>query len=301
MICPECKNKIKDKIITCPHCGRNINDENNSNKAKNLSRNRLIILFFTILFPLIICLSGIITVGGIIGYFYYKSDSYIISKYENQVKAKPDYVKAHLKLAEVYKSRYMYYQAIEQYKSVIKLDPGDYKAYEGLGICYFLIDKYSEAIEVLEKSVKINDKAFDSQYYLGKSYVRIDEYKKALKQYNIAVKIKPDDEKLNNSIGYAYEHINDLAAAIEFYEKAIKLNREFSPPYSNLARVYSTKQMYDKALYNAKKAIALEESCYNHYILGYVYEKTDDIDNAISYYKKVIKCAPSQNYGTYNR
>lgn len=66
--------------------------------------------------------------------------------FEKAVEFDPEYINAHLQLANIYQNLYQEYEnAILHYQAVIKLDPSLYKAYYEIGQCYFSIQDFDEA------------------------------------------------------------------------------------------------------------------------------------------------------------
>jgi len=183
-----------------------------------------------------------------------------------------------------------------------------------IGNVFRHLKEYPKAIEYYKKALEINNQLqkFDgSAINLGNlgivNYYQ-HEYELALEYYKRAVAIK-EEHGLRHSIafnlsniGNVYFSLEDYSKALEYYQQALAINKEFSDKrgigfnLKNLAFVYyyldNEEQSIDFVnqswkIANELQDHLLEMECLELY--SKLYEKKEDFEQAIHYYKRYIE------------
>lgn len=166
---------------------------------------------------------------------------------------------------------------------------------------------------------------------LGERQYRTSDYQGALNTYMRARELDPNNPVINQRIGYVYAQSGELEAAKKHYEFAIQREHDFAPALAGLGYVYrrfgedaakialdnmpeeerTQKLIQRDQLLNESEDLLLQalklspklvdddgESYWG--ILGGLYKRRGQIDQAIEAYQKVIEVTPQSSYGYVN-
>jgi tetratricopeptide (TPR) repeat protein len=164
---------------------------------------------------------------------------------------------------------------------------------------------------------------------LGERQYKTSDYKGALSTYERALQLDPINPVINQRLGYVYTQIGDLGKAKHHYERAIEREKNFAPALAGLGYVFrrfgenigselgkgnlsedmrmhktiERDQMLNRSEDFLLQALNLSpklvdddgESYWG--ILGGLYKRRGQIDQAIEAYKKVTEVTPQSSYG----
>ncbi len=139
-------------------------------------------------------------------------------------------------------------------QEAIKENPKDLRAHLMLGITYSQMGKFKEAEDVYLKVIKADKKMTKAYYLLALNYEKQEQTDKAIDM----LKKQKDEQSLHQ-----------------------------------LGRLYINEKEYEKAKDTLKKAVKKRETASDTlYYLGYAYERTNEKDKALKYYKEALKYSP---------
>jgi tetratricopeptide (TPR) repeat protein len=163
---------------------------------------------------------------------------------------------------------------------------------------------------------------------IGERQYRASDYEGALNTYQRALELDPQNPVVNQRLAYVYTHSGELAKAEDHYERAIERESNFAPALAGLGFVYrrmgddltgelngdiesdvaDKKRMERDRIYNQAEAYLLDalelsprlvdddgESWWG--VLGGLYKRRGQIDEAINAYQKVTDVTPQSSYG----
>jgi len=166
---------------------------------------------------------------------------------------------------------------------------------------------------------------------LGERQYKTADYRGALNTYNRALDLDPENPVINQRLGYVYTQTGELDEAKTCYEKAIDREKDFAPALAGLGYVQRrlgenvAKKITDDLspdersdylferdrLLNESEKLLLQalklspklvdddgESYWG--ILGGLYKRRGQIDQAIEAYKRVTEVTPQSSYGYVN-
>lgn len=134
--------------------------------------------------------------------------------------------------------------------------------------------------EQIEDRVKILVKDGDELYKAGKNTEAIEKYIEVLK-------LTPNDALTSFKTGNLYKLENNPDKAISYYKKAISANKSYSDAWFNLGLVYASKEDFKNCRDCFNKVIEFSpDYAYAYYALALSYEKDNNLDKAIDYYKQ---------------
>lgn len=228
------------------------------------------------------------------------------------------------KIGQAYEESKDYEEAVDNYKNAFRskikmhvIKSAIARTYYKQGIAYFNKDKFEEAGESFRKSLQYNPRYEDSQNALLKTEA-------VLQSDRLNIIIKKADTHFNNgdyeSALVLYEKVLEVDSKLiavrvrvgethyrmkNFKMAEIVINDVLQKDSDNinatilLAYIYYDKNekdkmddLIDKAKRLASNKMEQMDKLYN--ILGMLYEGQDDLENAVTHYKKSIKYKPMQ-------
>ena len=185
-----------------------------------------------------------------------------------------------------------YDEALPIYHQALLLDPNDDNLNYNLGYTYFMLKKWESALIYLKEYANNGEKDAgnfdDTMFYIGTCFYSLKRYNEAIEYYDLAINASPYHS-------YFFNKVEALLALNENKEalKVINLGIEKNPDKANLyyKRYYVLKSLNqtEKALIDLKKAYSLDPNDGDILLdLGVVYERENNIEQAILYYQKCI-------------
>lgn len=166
--------------------------------------------------------------------------------------------------------------------------------YYVIGNEYYSIDSCRKAIEALSKPIELNPNSADAYYNRGCAYQSARRYEKALDDYNKAISLKADYTNAIYNRGLVYQSLEDYESAVADFQKVISMNPSYKvDAYCNLGAVYLDMDMYGDALKTLDKALSLDSTNVDGYLLrADVYIERRQYDSVIGEYNKVLAFSP---------
>ena len=119
---------------------------------------------------------------------------------------------------------------------------------------------YQEAISHLNTAVGINPRYLKAWSELGRVQSKLKNYEAGIQAYQQALEIEPENDALIASVAYNYLQIEDLEKSGDYYRKMI-----------------------------AKDSLSYDGNVH----LGFIYQKLEEVDNAIRHYELALVSNPS--------
>ena len=207
-----------------------------------------------------------------------------------------------------------YYQKAIRIGEIIKEDKNTANTYVNMGIIYSELKNYDLALYYFQKGLDIQTKinygpgiaaGFAN---IGNVYFKTKDYNKALNFYQKALdKDKDNNNKLGIAVAYGniatiYNELKQYDRAVENYNKSLEINQELKNKkgiavnLNGIGACYLVQNKLSEALDYSKRANSLsklinlqdiERDSYEN--LSNIFEKTNKMDSAYSYYKKYIE------------
>lgn len=157
-------------------------------------------------------------------------------------------------------------EAISILKEFLAKNPEFYPALINLAECYREKGDYDQAIEFYQQAMAESKK--DDRWAkevvakalsgIGECYLRKGDLDQAQNYFKQAVDFSPDDEMVAYNVGELYFSNQKLDEAIHYFSLAIKIKPDWALPYYKLGLVYLNKNDFDLARENLKKFLNLE-------------------------------------------
>ena len=229
-----------------------------------------------------------------------------------------------LGLANVYRLKGSYQNAIDNYKKVLTTSPNNGDVHFYMAGCYFNLNDSEQQAFYASEAIKKNTFFVGESYLLmGDAYQKLKKPSEAIFAYERALSVKPDSpdiylalsdlyrsqSRLNDAIAIARRGIklfpNDgnLFVSLTWYysladlhneavtagQQAVKLVPEQSMAYTNLCRAYNDTKKYQEAIAACNSALRINPNDgETNFYLARAYDLQEKYDAATPYYKKAV-------------
>ena len=150
-----------------------------------------------------------------------------------------------------------------------------------------------KAEELLEMAATLDPKNTVCFMKLASLYQMTNRISDALEMHKKISQIEPENPTCYLNIGIFSTQLNRFADAEEAFRKAIALAPNSSSGYRELAQLYlKTGRKLPEARELAKRAVALEMTAVNYFVLCWSYDKNDDPANALKAIERAIQLEP---------
>ena len=193
----------------------------------------------------------------------------------------PDYIQAHIALADAYLKQGDAGEARAEYLRALDLQPNFAPAYDGLGRLLESTGRDDDAEAQYRKALEINVAFADSYTHLGDLYLRRGRLDDAIDLFLKAISVKPDFSSAYTRLGIAYagKHLYDDAIAATL--KSRSLAPQDPEPYVALARIDLDLESDRRAEAAIQAALALDHNHPGaHLILSDLKRQQEDFDAA---------------------
>lgn len=182
-----------------------------------------------------------------------------IECFEKVLELRNSYGRARFLLADLYSSRYMRYNHVEDYHKslecackLIEENPNGFN-YIVRGLYYLRAMELDEAIADFEAAIEVEEDSIAAWNDLGCCYLHMGQYEKAVECFAKAIENEQsspshDDYLSYGNMGETYESMGQYEKAIEYYELYEKLHDKKHVPYcEDKGRLYEYLGRYDEA------------------------------------------------------
>jgi membrane associated rhomboid family serine protease/Flp pilus assembly protein TadD len=182
-----------------------------------------------------------------------------IAEFQRAIRAKPNYVPAHLALSYAYSFIPNYVQAEAELKQVLELDPQNATAHYALGFIYLNEQRTGEAREIFKQILTADPNSARAHFGLGAALAAEKRYDEAIREYSAALQINPKFEGAYFNIGMSHAILKRYDEAIAAYLKEREIGDDYQTE-SALADAYRNKGMQKEAEDAMNRAAQLKQA-----------------------------------------
>ncbi len=180
-----------------------------------------------------------------------------------------------------------YDAALLAYKEFLDKNPGAYQVRLNIADCYREKGEYEQALEeykiILEKissdEPKGKEIAAKAMAGIGDCYLKKQDFENAQNYFKQSIETYPEDELIAYNVGEIYFSNQKLDEAIQYFTLASKIKPDWSDPYYKLGLVYLNKADFEKAIETLEKFLTLEPNT----------ERSANVKNILTQIKKIKK------------
>jgi len=172
-----------------------------------------------------------------------------------------------------------------------------------VGLFYLNQSDVENATKYFVKALSLDTRFYLAYNAMGLAHSMKGRLDEAAKSYLKCLEINPKFTEARNNLGTVYQEMNQLDKAEAEFRTALQdltyQNREL--PYFNLARLNVLQNRFDEALDNVLKALQIRPRlAMAHNLRGLIYEKLDNIVEAVASYEQAVKIVPDDVAFNYN-
>jgi len=172
-----------------------------------------------------------------------------------------------------------------------------------VGLFYLNQNDVENATKYFVKALSLDTRFYLAYNAMGLAHSMKGRLDEAAKSYLKCLEINPKFTEARNNLGTVYQEMNQLDKAEAEFRTALQdltyQNREL--PYFNLARLNVLQNRFDEALDNVLKALQIRPRlAMAHNLRGLIYEKLDNIVEAVASYEQAVKIVPDDVAFNYN-
>jgi len=182
----------------------------------------------------------------------------------------------------------------EAVDDLIDMRKGAAKTYLLTGQMYQAGGNFQKAEELLKRATTLNPNNILCLERLASLYLTSNRLTDAIGLYKKISEIVPKDPLCHLNIGILSMRLKQLNNAEEAFRKVIEVAPGFSGGYCELAQLYlKTGRGFPEARELAEKAVALEPTALNYFVLSWACDMNGDSENAIKAIVRAIQLEPA--------
>lgn len=232
-----------------------------------------------------------------------------IDKFQDILKARPDYVHAYNGLGYALLRADRPFEARVAFQKVLESPASDkntrYFAHINLGLLCEKENDPDRAIREFEKASALLPQNPDAYFNIANVYYNIGLYDEAERKYKKTLELKPGSIPVKHFLMAAQAQMaiqdKQFDKAKSLYEK-IMADKPAEPIfYNNFGSLLEKMGEYNEALQAYKEATRLDPSyAISYFNLGYIYDRMMNARRAIGYYKKFLEFHPDDKIALNN-
>lgn len=218
-----------------------------------------------------------------------------VAHYREAIRIKPTCANSHYYLGWIYQNQGDVDKAAEYYSKVVRIRPDYVPAYTNLGEILYGQGKINEAVQTCRDGLLFSPNNLLLLEKLVSFYAVADRFGEALSLCEKIKEIDPDNVACYLNIGKFSTQLRRFGQAEEAFRKAIACAPEHYSAYQELARLYlrvGNKLPQARAL--AEKAVELDPSAANYFILGWACDVNGDPKGAMTALEHAMRLDPAK-------
>ncbi|MBY0402283.1 MAG: tetratricopeptide repeat protein [Cyanobacteria bacterium] len=205
----------------------------------------------------------------------------------------PNNPEAHNRLGEIYRMQGNLESADSEFQRAVTIDPNYSEAVANEGTIFRARGDMGRAKERYRRAIALNSKNNLAHYYLGEALVAEGQYHDGIQSLNTALYQNRNSAPVHSKMAEAFAKQGNEAAAIAHYREAIQIKPEYIPAYRQLATLFDNRGDGEFAIAELKSALNANPNFSDFKLdVARLSLSVDKVDQAISYYKEVIRDDP---------
>lgn len=180
--------------------------------------------------------------------------------FQQSVSLSPSSWQSHILLADIFRQRKQWDQAISNYREAARLKPDSPAPSLGLGTVYWQTGEDDQAEAALKEALKMQPDNPSAEFELGDTYVRRHRFEEAVPLLEKSIARNPDRLVAHADLGKAYAYVGRKKEAIAELQRAAVVDR-FGDIHFQLYRLYKEQgdeRLAQEALAESEKLRAME-------------------------------------------
>ncbi len=188
-----------------------------------------------------------------------------ITRYDQVLALKPDYVEIYLNRGLAYQELREYQQAAANYRQAIDLQPAFAEAHNNYGIVLHKLQQYSAAVNSFATALDLKPEYAAAYNNRALSLIELGKYTLALNDFQQAARLEPENNEALRNQGNALLGLNQPLQAVELFNKALALAPHDAVAYNNRGNALKELNRLDEADCSYDQALSLDPAYANAY------------------------------------
>lgn len=190
--------------------------------------------------------------------------------------------------AKMLYDRESYDIAISDLQAAIKIDSLHPDYYHLLADCYMDYYRSRDAIKTLKKCLHTFPDRTPTLLKLSELYYILEQHDQSISTINIIIRDFPQNAEAFFMLGLNFKSMGDTKRSINSLQRAVELDADLTDGWILLGEIYeadknpNAKKFFETATRSNPKSIEARHS------LAMYYQNTDQLDQALSEYRKII-------------
>lgn len=190
--------------------------------------------------------------------------------------------------------------AVVDAQKAISLDSSKAEYYILLGDLNLILNKPLETRQCFLKALEVEPNNMEALMKFGEFNLYLQNYDSMFIYVNKALRIDKYNSKGYFLKGMAYSEMGDTAAAISSLQTCVEVDPDYFNAYMQLGTIFSDKRHPLAATYFKNAIDANPSKGEAYYGLAYFYQETGQPDEAINFYRAMLKLSPENPAALHN-
>lgn len=201
-----------------------------------------------------------------------------------------DRCELYLEKADVHEDKEQYSEVISALQNALKNEPQNEEALNRLWYAYEITERFDESIIFHHAQIEKTPYSHLAWFNLGHAFAGKQNWEKAQDAFEFVIAIKEDFDAGYICIADVKFMKEEYAEALDFYLEAIRLSKPQKELYLKTGECFDKLNDTPKARLYTRKAIAADPHYAEaFYLLGEIYKKEENWQQAISAYERAVK------------
>ena len=215
------------------------------------------------------------------------------------VAANPKYADGFAYLAEAQADDGDFASAKSSAETAVDLEPQNADAMRALGYAYDAFGRYDDALYHYQRALERDPNMPHVMNAIGRIYLIQGNSDSAIKTFQRVIEMDPGNDEAYFQLGGAYQFIGEFGKARVVLDKAIELNPMRLKAWTRRGEILFAQRGYFEAVDDYRQAITISQqisqplTAYDYLNLGFALQITQNCDQAIPYFNKVLELAPN--------
>ena len=164
-------------------------------------------------------------------------------------------------VAEVFRKREQYEEALEWYDKIFEINPDYTQAYAGKGDALFRLKRYEEAIESLGRAIALEPDMSTVptlRVLMGEAAQALGRLEEASEQYELVLKDDPSHVNAIDRLAMVRYEEGRHEDALELYRRHLAIDPDSANTYTNIGVVFYKTGRFEEARETMKRALSLD-------------------------------------------
>jgi tetratricopeptide (TPR) repeat protein len=227
-----------------------------------------------------------------------KRDQEAIELCNQVVAADPKYSTGFAYLAEAQADSGDFASAKSSAETAIDLDPQNPDALRALGYAFDVFGRYDDALYHYQRSLERDPNQPHVMNAIGRIYLIQGNADNAIKTFQRVIEVDPGNDEAYFQVGGAYQFLGEFGKARVALDKAVELNPLRLRAWTRRGEILFAQRGYFDAIDDYMQAITISQQLsqtltpFDYLNLGFALQITQNCDQAIPYFNKVLELAP---------